>query len=124
MSFRVDTTIIAKGIGNIPNYYKTDGQLISVIELGGRKYEAFNVYHSDDEISFSTQWADDDTDDMVDELIRMNPGKVFTLNYNCNEGMSETFKCGIFDGEYKRWDKESWNLYEELDRMEEAQEEE
>ena len=118
MGYRYDTIIKAEGIGNQPKYYETEGEIISVIELNGRKYEAFDVGHNDDSISFSTQWRDDDTDELIDELIRMNPEKVFELYYYSNGGWSESYKCGIFGGEFKLWDKTHWDIYEDIAKME------
>lgn len=100
------TVVKAKDIGKQIKINKKDTGPIVYIEYDGREYAAFDVSVSDDMLGYRIRWRDDDTDEMVKRMIELNPEKEFSIINSSDEGWVESFKCGIFGGEFKKWDKE------------------
>lgn len=116
--WRYDTSVKAEGIGKIPVFIEVVGEVISIIEVEGVKYQAFRVYHNDNEICFSIKWRNSDVGEMINCLLQLNPEKEFSICEYCEEGYSHTVKCGIFDGEYKEWDEKEHSIYDDIEELE------
>ncbi len=105
-----------KGIGKAIICRDKDESGWSIVTIGDKEFELYDVIVDDNGISFREASCYRESFEIAELLAKLFPEVVISCCDMNNDGFGCcNYKLGMFDGEFKEWDFEEWNIYDDLE---------